>query len=769
MRKNKSIFIILGVVLLAAGVGMFFAARVAANSLSEFVDSGYVLQTESDGDSVSVSQIQFTEGTTQKAKYPSSVVFQDVQGTTVTVSENNFVFYEDGSLSALSEGAVTNLDGLDEGVVDYYYVATGTLLRAEDGEYIIGEEDSTLSVVNCLWKLGDDTWLVCAEEMELFLNDASVKTIQGGYLMLTWLEERIVSITDGTDIWQASTTGGRIVLKNGIIVELEEREIQDGDGTPLLSLDGIEIDPDSATDAQSGSVARWQVPSFNFTSTDGEEGSAGEIGETGEAGAAGEAGEEGASGSAGAAGAVGTAGEAGAVGTLMGSASSYGSDTEALPQLHLTDIDYDSTNVSFTVSVSGDTSVLGTEGKLQIVRISDGTVVYEETGINLARYEDGEMYFDLAETSAAGSLSADTGYWILISSDYTLSNGKSSTAYLLTRSFYTASIGTAMNIDYATEEAVVLDFDVNSQCGMSYGRICYSYVDENGDTVSGWYPSSSSGFQLTTDGYTVSISGIPSNSAVTVDYYATSGTAGGSDYQLIQSDTFYTLKETPTVQTVNVSTASGENVALSVSGVSDPDSAIIGYRYEIYKEDGAELVKTLTASDQTAVTLYMTDTVAENVYYYVTAYAIYNNNYLTTEFEIGTEEFDTFFEGRPYIWYETANAQPDGAETGDSYLNGTLYIEKNGVDIMTEQGYMIMTVLSTGSDWYEQRSFAYGSGYTLENGDEIICIPFESIGLNTATSNTNYYISVYGYVEDSDGHRSYTYLGKCTVTPETAQ
>ncbi|MCC8116383.1 MAG: hypothetical protein LIP18_04400, partial [Planctomycetes bacterium] len=184
-----------------------------------------------------------------------------------------------------------------------------------------------------------------------------------------------------------------------------------------------------------------------LAAADGEEGAAGESGETGEAGAAGEAGEEGASGSAGAAGAVGTAGEAGAVGTLMGSASSYGSDTEALPQLHLTDIDYDSTNVSFTVSVSGDTSVLGTEGKLQIVRISDGTVVYEETGINLARYEDGEMYFDLAETSAAGSLSADTGYWILISSDYTLSNGKSSTAYLLTRSFYTASIGTAMNID----------------------------------------------------------------------------------------------------------------------------------------------------------------------------------------------------------------------------------------------------------------------------------------------------------------------------------
>ena len=85
MKKNKSILLVLLVGILVLAVGIFTAVRISSGNRTQFYSNGYLLSADSTDSGVEVKQLQFTEGTAMKAKYPSSVEFRDIQGTTMTV------------------------------------------------------------------------------------------------------------------------------------------------------------------------------------------------------------------------------------------------------------------------------------------------------------------------------------------------------------------------------------------------------------------------------------------------------------------------------------------------------------------------------------------------------------------------------------------------------------------------------------------------------------------------------------------------------------
>ena len=122
MKKNKSILLVLLVGILVLAVGIFTAIRISSGNRTQFYSNGYLLSADSTDSGVEVKQLQFTEGTAMKAKYPSSVEFRDIQGTTMTVPDETFVFYDGGSISALTDGSVMDLDEVSGGMVDFYYL-----------------------------------------------------------------------------------------------------------------------------------------------------------------------------------------------------------------------------------------------------------------------------------------------------------------------------------------------------------------------------------------------------------------------------------------------------------------------------------------------------------------------------------------------------------------------------------------------------------------------------------------------------------------------
>ncbi|MCD8098866.1 MAG: hypothetical protein LUE31_12800 [Lachnospiraceae bacterium] len=797
MRKHKSILIVLAVAILVGAVGIFTAVRIAAANQSQFYSDGYVLQVDSSADGVEVSQVQFLSGTSMTVKYPATVEFRDVQGTKTSVSEENFIFYSDGSISALTDGSVMDLDEAVSGVVDFYYLKAKMVLTNSGTEYSIDNNNSTLDFQNLIWKISDDIWMVCAEEMELFLADESVQTLQNGYLQVTYLEDSIVRVTDGSNIWQVVTSGGRIVLGNGVIIDLEKKEIQDSDGDAIIGLGEIEIDAQTGIEVQSDTATAWEAPTFNFSVTDGQDGEAGESGGTGESGETGEAGKSGEEGEEGDAGETGESGSAGGTGGTAGSSGSSGSSGSTgstLPRVYLTDLEYDCSTLSFSLQTSGDVDAFEPNtGVIQIVNTADGTVVWSSTDegltIDLSQYEDDPLEIDLEAYGV--TLSADTEYQILVSSDYSLDD-TSGTKVFLSRTIYTSSVGMTMDLDYATDSELDLTLDVKSYADVLGGKglIAYSYMGSEGTTyveVTG---------TLTEGEHDMTLSDLPSDTLVTVSYYATSGNSLTSSTQdlesyLIETEEYYTLKTTPTVTEVSVSKNSNYlalSIVTSNSGSSetvfaDPDNAITGYRYEIYEEssDGSyTLVKTLTASDTTPVSLYLDgETIKTDSYYYVTAYAIYYDNYKTAEIAMEETYFNTYSVGTPIVYFDPETNETkisewleeegnvSGTSTTDfNYMYGTLCIEFNSTDIDTSKDITI--IMSTGSDWYEKTVWSSGGSstqtvdgkYTYDS--ECIYIPVTEVGLKAGSS---YRFEVWGYY---NGSSTLTYLGNCAVSTSSA-
>ena len=797
MKKNKSILLVLLVGILVLAVGIFTAVRISSGNRTQFYSNGYLLSADSTDSGVEVKQLQFTEGTAMKAKYPSSVEFRDIQGTTMTVPDETFVFYDGGSISALTDGSVMDLDEVSGGMVDFYYLKDRMVLSDNGGEFTIDNNNSTLAFKNFLWKISDNTWLVYGEGLNLFLADNSVKQISNGWLVVTYVEESIVKVTDGTDAWQTAATGGKIVLDNGIVLNLANKAIEGSDGSSIIAFDAIEIDPQEGISVQSETASTWEPPTFNFTVVNGEAGEDGEAGEAGEAGAAGaagaagqagsagetgksgEAGKNGETGKSGEAGKAGTAGEngkggaTGSTGSTGGSGGTAGTTGSSMPNFKLTNLDFNCSDATFEIQVTGNSDILGQSGLVQVIRTSDNLVVFEQ---NVNSFGAGDTFGPYTVSDGGNTLSADTEYRIVVSCDYKLNEYTSGTKDFISRTFFTSSIGASMELDYATDESISVKLDTKSYSDMAWGILKYTFTDVAGTQQTKW----SRQFQLTA-GSTVEkeLTEInESNREVTVEYYVTSSSTGiltgedggESNMELADSKVLYTLKKTPTVEKLDI-TANSNYLSLALKNLKDEDLAVTSYRYEVYRMDGdsstGTLVKTLTASDATPVPLYLDGTdIVQNASYQVKAYVIYYDNYKTAEIPVTAKEFNTYSVGTPLISFEPGSDVSSWFDeltvpVGYNYVYGTLCIDGNGTSIVTGDGYPVDIVVESGK-WYELQTFKFDKYTTDENGK--IRIPIKELGLEL---NSSFRFSVYAYVKNSPesntSEAKRTYLGSCAV------
>lgn len=337
IRKSKSVITVIILALICAAAFGAAAWFLRTPQKTEFAGDGYFLQAreKDDAENRTVSeQIWFSKGSNFKEEQ-DSVTFTDTEGAKKSVPNDSFIYYQDGSLSAVKSSSVMSLDDYSAGLIQYYTMDKGTRLYGSNGQYTLGEGEEQVSFHNYLLKSSNTRYLLGSAEIVLIMADSSSSAvIDSGHAELEYLEDdrSVARIQDGTNVWQFLTAGTRLDLSNNVSLDLATGELLKsipGDGSEEAVSDSghfyigdINTDLTSDIQAEIKNGKSFSYPTYRFTVVNGEDGEDGEDGQAGEGGSTGAEGSTGEKGADGVSNTTVNSGQQGAAGHAGGTAIS---------------------------------------------------------------------------------------------------------------------------------------------------------------------------------------------------------------------------------------------------------------------------------------------------------------------------------------------------------------------------------------------------------------------------------------------------------------
>lgn len=536
---RKRLVIILAIILVFTGVfGGLFTWQYRKRR-EVFRADGYLIASEQYEDAVVCNY--FTAGTVYRKSYGDNISFTSSMGTRERVLTKNFLHYSDTSISTMKASMVADLDEAEGGLLDFYYLAPQMVLASREGSYYIDNNGSELEFRDFIHLLDETKFMVRGDGiMTVSLANGQSQEVDGGYVEIIYPEENIVRIYNEDYIWQSIAEGCRIILANGVVIDLGTKTVYDSSGNIRFTIEDVAMDLASGSGiaVQSDSASQWAPPTFEFevidgvdgasgedgqqgqNGTNGEDGAAGEDGmdnEDGEEGEDGEDGEEGDSGPSGASGSSGSAGVAGADGaqgtsgtsgasgasgangagggTAGGGTGGSGGLGSALGRVIISQLEYDCSQVTFSFYAEDEDGILQDQGNY--VRIIEKETSREVRRIELGEDGDAGTNFHKAIPEATtddpitltvGGLAPDTEYQILVYSNYqvdtTGSQASGNRAYA-SRSFFTASEGVTMSVQALSQNEVVIRLDKKDFSQARTARVYLSFEGTEEDKDSG--------------------------------------------------------------------------------------------------------------------------------------------------------------------------------------------------------------------------------------------------------------------------------------------
>ena len=142
LLSSKKICILIAVLgITAAGALLGGSAVLQSRSRQQFAGDGYVVTvSQNEDDQVVNLRNKFIGGTEWKRGFLSDAVFRNDLGEKVTVPDDSFIHYQDGSFAAMSGGSLADMDEYQNGVIGIYYLERGNRLT-ESGDSFQGETD----------------------------------------------------------------------------------------------------------------------------------------------------------------------------------------------------------------------------------------------------------------------------------------------------------------------------------------------------------------------------------------------------------------------------------------------------------------------------------------------------------------------------------------------------------------------------------------------------------------------------------------------------
>lgn len=781
MLKNKSLIVIFvsvfAFILATAGI----TASAFIGSGESFLTDGYILDPSSEEILTTEvnNQYYFSAGTKFKERYDEFVEFKDINKNKVSIDNNKFIHYLDGSLGALSKGVLIEAD---EGVVSdqavYYSISDKTTLVKNGSSYSMTTLDSQKELTDFVWKISDNSYMVVSDEVTLHLSDSQEVTFPD-YLQIEYVNEGIVRLVHQNGTYQTVSSEAFINLSNGVDLYLTGQYFE-VNGTEGVKLSDMIVDSDSNVPVRENND-EITLPTFNVVN--GKDGVAGADGEIGEEGKIGEEGEEGNDGTDGNNGSNGEAGYEGYDGTdgSMGSDGYEGYTGNAGANGENGEWGYD--GKPGTDAENSDPSGYLAVTQLVPPTISLNTSTYEVTSnsINMDLAIDdpnallqGSLKVEITDeklntistdtvpqgatqtTIATSSLLPNKTYYVIISGQYDPDGDGADPidGQFFIKKFTTDMLGIALNKKQVKQDEIQVEvaFPEDSQVDMY--SVYAEYVDDSGNVQKIVETDKENQSNSDNSSKTYTFNNLSANKEYTI-YLANVSMKSG---ELVTSDEkllVKTLKKLPYCAT-NSGGTTNENpvssvlstvtknerertVSITMPNLTDPNQGIIGYRYELFETNSNSNLTTPSQIKESNTLEVVAFDVEENKSYTGRVVVLFDDNEKTTELVSKAPETVNMSQGD----FPMASYQLVATEVGNESIGVNITLKDSAgklLDNVNSDNPITVTISSVYGDTftktYTQSELAYYDANTA-------VIHFQQRGLR---NETIYTLSVSGPV-----------------------
>ncbi len=449
--RVKWFFALIGVGLLLTLV-LFGGYVFTEGNRQSFPLSGYILQVSDDNGEAQVAVRGFESGVKAREKFPASWEYRDTDGKKYAAGKMSFLHFEDGSISAFTDGTIVDMGETGTGVLEFYNIEPMMIMAKDSEGWMIDNNSRSIQFAELLWEISDEKLLAASDELELTLANGERKTING-YVELTWLDDGILQIANQDGIYRTIGSGTTLKFASGAAIDFGSKAVTDREGAASFTLNDLSADQTLSIDVKSQSTdwEGWTPPTFIIHNDDGSDGSSGDNGEEGSDGEQGSDGEKGKSGDSGKSGENGSAGGR-ANSIIAGEEKNLASD--GMAKIMITDISGNARSMSFTLKVTDKDNILtGDTGVIEVRDAETGAVVW-------SRKVDFPSIDTQTFTVDDGSLSSDKEYIITAKSGYqqNMESGitNTGTKVFVTRSFYVSSAGISLGSADVTREGMTV-------------------------------------------------------------------------------------------------------------------------------------------------------------------------------------------------------------------------------------------------------------------------------------------------------------------------
>ena len=730
----------------------------------------------------------------------------------VHFDDNSVMALSDGVLldfSDLSENFINNYfitSGLRISEAGGAYTAETTAGSMRFGEHLWKLSEKKYMIESPTLKVhlsGDDVREVSDYVQVTITEDQIIHILTPENLWMTISEDCYIETAGGVKAYPATQlidNGSYRLSLAKLSVSAEDSIVLTEDETRRQIVPELNIEAIDGADGENGENGR-----IGQNGEDGKQGEAGTDGKSGEKGQQGSSGSDGDSGSTGASGASGSTGASGA-GGISGSGGKNGGNgsagkdaitessiNSALPAMTFTDWQISATGLKGTISITDNGGFLAAIGELEdyqtqypgsitITNIDTGKkiacyeAVYSETGGYSIPVQDTtavdfntgaeEIYFATSDDV----LEPDTEYSISVTAYYKATD-QTNMVYsreFISRVFYTDSTGVYLSAEEAQEESLTVSAKLSSDYEDSFSAATVYLLTPAQNEI--FTTSSISNTENYVASYSLSFENLsdevvfseltPNTSYIARVYVETNG---GLKTLTSQELELMTLKRAPVadagaVPTVSYNRATG-GFEIYRPAVTDSDGGTVSYTYTAYRLNGNDWVSESSRTVEPAA--------GEPVVFNLQSGETYR---------FGVEL--KFNDNEKIVYYDLGKSQNIKSE-GDSMPKITLIQEDSGVDFNKYKGLLRiglgqtsrMVVDSTHpmrlefyADQIQGESVTLVDGNPVKDADEnrytITLIENTlntnqidiSLDLVNLYKNTNYSITVYGYLDVGDGN-----------------
>lgn len=780
---KKVSFVLVGIGLAAIIAFSGFGIWRATRQVPAFDAAGYILQ----GETEEVKSISFRSGEAYTSTLSGGISFSDTDGKKTTVPRESFVYFEDSSVMALSDGVLVDFNDLSDNFINNYYINAGLCLHDSNGSYTAEATAGTMTFGEHLWKLSDTKYLIEAPSLKVYLSEGDVREVKD-YVQVVVTADNIVHLLTPDNLWMTISEECYIETDQGVKIYPVSQLIDSG--TYKLSLAKLSVTPEDAIVLSELETRRQIVPELNIEAidgADGQDGTDGQSGQEGASGTAGSAGKNGATGTAGAGGASGEGGANGGHGASGKDAVAVSTTNSALPTMSITEWKVSATGLHGTIKVTDNGQSLEKVGDLGGSTNYPGRVTITEvaTGIPVDCYAvdpafdpsatPGNFNFYTGGTDTpvefytkSDALKPDTEYKLSVTAYYA-ANSQVYSREFIGRVFYTDSTGVHLAYQEATQDSVTLLTSVNADYAASIQKATvYLLTPEQAKTFNMSSFSDTSQYVGKQDvtlstasrDEKVTFSGLNHNQTYVARVYVE--TKGGLETLAQQKLEVMTLKRPPEYEktdklTVNYNRVSGVFEVFRPT-VVDPDGGAVSYTYTAYKKNGTTwenaLERTITPGTGEPVEFAM----APGEVYRFEVKMTFNDNEKTVSYDLGrSEEMKSEGDSMPKI---TLINETSG--TDYNMYKGTLRIALSGSKsrIDTTQALKLELSADQIADASVELTKSAPSA-TVDPNKHVFVLDTTSTNTNYVDvqldlkdlyKNTNYSITVTGYLDVGDGN-----------------